>query len=174
MEIKLNSKLLQAANGLMLFAIAIILMACDIMKLYDLNWLVGLFLLFGAAALGFGWFLDKKDCRLATVACFYALFAIIFFANHASVAPLFLAALAMVDAGVVIADSFKLKEENANLWFLPACLAALVVVLGFISCLVYKELFFKETLVGVAFLFLALAHIAPFCLGFLPKIEIKK
>ena len=179
MEVKLNSKLLQAANGLMLFAIDIILMACEISKLTDdFHWLPALFLLFGAAALCGVWFMDQKNLKPATIACFYVLFAIVMFANKTvMVQPIVFAVWAMIEGGLVVANGLKLKEENFELWFVPACLGALAVLLGLIACFVMNENFYakmlfggaKMILVGLSFLFVALAQIAPFCLDFLPK-----
>lgn len=184
MEIKLDSKLMKTLNGVILLIISIVLMAMKVDKLGDNHWLPGLFLLFGACALGAAWYLDgKKDKQSAAIACIYAFFAIVLFANKYVVLSVHLFALwAMIEGALAASASLKLKEENANLWFAPACLGALAFLLGFVACFAMGEDFWKHLLfgdaklilVGIAMLFAALGHICPFCLQFMPKVEIKK
>lgn len=201
MELKLDAKLMKAVNGLMLFAIAIIYMATSITKWVPvfaekdasmLCWLPGLFLLFGAAALCYGWFIDgKKDCVLATRAGFYVMLAIAFFANKAVASDsLFLMMWAMMEGALLLLDGFKAKEAKANLWEALAGTGLLVIVLAFIAMLVINETYYmnkiidaakadkepdtvKMTFEGVVFLFVALGNIFPMCADYLPKCELK-
>ena len=201
MELKLDAKLMKAVNGLMLFAIAIIYMATSITKLVPqlaekdastIGWLPGLFLLFGACALCYGWFIDgKKDCVLATRAGFYALLAIIFFANKAVASDTgVLMIWAMMEGALLLFDGFKAKEAKANLWEAVACFGALVIVLAFIALLVINETYYvnkmidaakagkeidtiKMTFEGVVLLFVALGNLFPMCADYLPKCELK-
>jgi len=167
MEIKLDSKLLKAVSGLFLFAISIILMAADDIKIH---WLIGLFLMFGAFANCGAWFLDgKKDFATAVKAGFYFLFAIVFFAKAEALAfgYYFFVLWAMIEAGLVCLDGCKKYEEKANFWFVYAGLAALAILLAFIGSFAIEGV-----LIGLALMFVALAQVFPVCEQFLPKVEL--
>lgn len=189
MEIKLDSKLFKACFGLFMFAIAIIFMAADYLKLAGvdprasfLGWLPGLFLMFGAFALCAAWFFEgKKDCKMATRAALYVLFAIVIMAKKGVLGSTPLLGMWAVLEGVMLAfDGLNAKEAKANLWFVPACLGAIVILFGFIACFldpVVKGDFFNgviklHPMVGVAFLFAALGNIFPVCADFLPKLDV--
>ena len=204
MELKLDAKLMKAVNGLMLFAIAIIYMATDLMKMVPsegegseyIGWLPGLFLIFGACALCYGWFIDgKKDCVLATRACFYVLLAIVFFANkNVASNSLFILMWGMMEGALLLVDGLKGKEANANLWQVVAGSGALVILLAFIAMMVINETYYQKKMTemiaaamrsgkepgtikmafeGVVLLFVALGNIFPACANFLPKCELK-
>jgi len=173
---------MKAISGLMLFAIALIIM------INSIHWLVGLFLMLAAAAQGFGAYLDKKDCKQATVACLYFLFAIVFFVKEGIASDMFFFGLWGMLEGILLAFfGWKLKQENANLWFVPACLGCLAVLLAFISCFLEPSVinltgnFYTglsvnlkvSPVAGIAFIFVALGQIFPMCAGCLPKCEIK-
>lgn len=189
MEIKLDSKLFKACFGLFMFAIAIIFMAADYQKLAGvdprvsfLGWLPGLFLMFGAFAICAAWYFEgMKDCKLATRAGLYILFSIVIMAKKGVLGstPL-LGMWAVLEGVLLVFDGFKAKEAKANLWFVGACLGAIVVLFGFIACFldpVVKINGFEETMklhpmLGISFLFAALANIFPMCADFLPKFEL--
>ena len=190
MEIKLDSKLFKACFGLFLFAIAIIFMAADLFKLAgggdgvtNLGWLPGLFLMFGACALCAAWYLEgMKDCKLATRAGLYILFSIVIMAKKGVLGSTPLLGMWAVLEGVLLAfDGLKAKEAKANLWFVPACLGAIVILFGFIACFldpVVKINGFEATvklhpMLGISFLFAALGNIFPMCADFLPKFDVK-
>lgn len=190
MEIKLDSKLFKACFGLFMFAIAIIFMAADYMKLAGvdprasfLGWLPGLFLLFGACALCAAWFFEgKKDCKMATRAALYVLFAIVIMAKKGVLGSTPLLGMWAVLEGTMLAfDGLNAKEAKANLWFVPACLGAIVILFGFIACFldpVVKINGFEATvklhpMLGISFLFAALGNIFPMCADFLPKFDVK-
>lgn len=169
MEIKLDSKLLLAINGMFLLAIGIMLMTVGDLHLH---WLFGLFMMFSSCAICGAWFLDgKKDFSLVVKAGFYFLFAIVFFAKMEALilGYYFFILWAMIEAGLSALESRKLFEEKANLWFIIPGLAALAILMAFIACFVTNEI-----LLGLAFLFVALAQVFPAILPFLPKVEIKK
>lgn len=203
MEIKINSKAMKAFNGLMLAAIAIILMACSYSKLVDVRWLIGLFMMLGACALGFGWYADeKKDGKLAVRACFYFLFAIVFFTKKYIVFEgYFFALWAMLEGVLLFADGLKAKEEGNNSWALIAGIGALALILGFVATFVVKsagqiveEAFMTELqnafsyrggaeeipepkmsiVVGLSFLAVAVGNILPVLGQITPKIEVKQ
>lgn len=194
MEVKLNSKLLQAANGLMLFAIAIILMACDIDKLGKLHWLLGLFLLLGGGALCGAWFMEgRKNLTSAAVAGLYGLFGMVFLAKSGiAMEPYFFILWIMIEGTFIALAGLKQREENADLWYVQAGLGALILLLGFITCFVAKssiELFVEtfagafgsafgggkaagpkmSFLIGFDMILVALGQFVPFCMDFLPK-----
>ena len=191
MELKLDAKLMKAVNGLMLFAIAIIYMATSITKLVPqlaekdastIGWLPGLFLLFGACALCAAWFFEgKKDCKMATRAALYVLFAIVIMAKKGVLGSTPLLGMWAVLEGTMLAfDGLNAKEAKANLWFVPACLGALVILFGFIACFLdpvlkgdlFNGVIKLHPMVGVAFLFAALGNIFPVCADFLPKFDV--
>jgi len=178
MEIKLDSKLMKAVNGLLLFAIALIMM------INSINWMIGLFLLIAACAQGVGAYLDKKDCKLATSACLYFLFAIVFFAKMGiAYDPFFLGLWVMIEGALLASAGFKAKEEKDALWMVPACLGAMAILFAFISCFLDPTLGATGNLFsggislkvkmspvgGIALLFVALGYIFPFCKSFLKK-----
>jgi hypothetical protein len=191
MEIKLDSKLFKAVFGLFMFAIAIIFMAADYVKLAgggegvaNLGWLPGLFLMFGAFAICAAWYFEgMKDSKMATRAALYILFAIVIMAKKTVAANAqFLGLWATLEGVLLVFDGFKAKEAKANLWFVSACIGALVVLFGFIACFLdplTKDLGFFEVvsklnpMVGIAFLFAALGNIFPMCADFLPKCDLK-
>lgn len=169
MEIKLDSKLMKACSGLFLFAISIILMAANDIKIH---WLIGLFMMFGAFANCGAWYLDgKKDFAAVVKACFYLMFAIVFFAKVEALilGYYFFVLWAMIEAGLVCQDGCKKYEEKDNFWFVYVGLAVLSILLAFISCFVLEGI-----LIGMAMLFVSLAQVFPMCADFLPKIELKK
>ena len=189
MEIKLDSKLFKAVFGLFMFANAIIFMAADYYKLAgggegvaNLGWLPGMFLLFGALALCAAWYFEgMKDCKLATRAALYILFAIVIMAKkHVAVDAPLLGMWAVLEGVLLVFDGFKAKEAKANLWFVGACIGAIVVLFGFIACFMdpvvkikgWEEVAKVHPMVGIAFLFAALGNIFPMCADFLPKFEL--
>ena len=200
MELKLDAKLMKAVNGLMLFAISLILMAANIEKLGDIHWLIGLFLMFGACSLCTAWFYDgKKDMALALRACFYFLFAIVFFAKKEIVMDAhFFLLWGMIEAALVVYAGLQEKEAKGSYWYVNAGFGALALFLAFIGCFVAKNgaeiladaiqnafasafsgggdssIPHLSLLVGLPLMIVALANIFPFCENFLPKIEIKK
>lgn len=190
MEIKLDSKLFKACFGLFLFAIAIIFMAADLFKLAgggdgvtNLGWLPGLFLMFGAFALCAAWYFEgMKDCKLATRAALYILLAIVIMGKKTvAINTQLLGMWAVLEGVMLIFDGLKAKDAKANLWFVSACVGAIVVLFGFIACFmdpVTKKMLYVEVIsklhpmVGIAFLFAALGNIFPMCADFLPKFEL--
>lgn len=178
MEIKLDSKLFKAVNGLLLFAIALIMM------INSIGWLIGLFAMFGAFALCAAWFFDgKKDCKLATTAAIYFLFSIVFFAKEGIAFDQFFFGLwAVLEGALLVFAGLKAKEEKDNLWIVALCLGAMAILFGFIGSFLIASaelsgsfgsglsLKMKMSPVsGLAMLFVALGYIFPFCKSFLKK-----
>ena len=179
MEIKLDSKLMKAVAGLFLFAISIILMAAGADKLAgNLSFLPGLFMMFMAFAMCGAAYLEKFDCKLVTRAALYLIFSIVMLAKKGPATDYFFLGLwAALEGVMLVFDGLKAKEAKANLWFVQACLGALVILFGFIACfLTHKVSGFSVKLnpmIGIAFLFAALGMIFPVCADFLPKCELK-
>ena len=200
MEIKLDSKLFKAVNGLFLFAISLILMAANVDKLGDIHWLIGLFLMFGACSLCAAWYFDgKKDMPLALRACFYLLFAIIFFAKKEIVMDAhFFLLWGMVEAALIVYAGLQAKDAKDNYWFVAAGFGALAILLAFIGCFVAKtgvelvenavvdafasaftgrggepSIPHLSPMVGLPLMIVALANIFPLCAQFLPKCELQ-
>jgi hypothetical protein len=173
MKIELNSKLLQAINGLFLFAIAIVYMACHPgILIVKLSWLPGLFLLFGALTLAGASYLDKMDAKLATKAVLYFLYAILFFAVKGLSVDVFLIGLwAMIEAAILIQNALVMKKNAEKNWILPLAVGALIALLAYISYFVGMSIF---VMIGVTFIFVALGQMLPLVYGYLPKIEFVK
>lgn len=173
MKIELNSKLLQAVNGLFLFAIAIIFMACRPEALwYKLSWLPGLFLLFGALTLAGASYLDKMDAKLATKAVFYFLYAILFFAVKELCLNFYLISLwAMIEAAILIQNALVMKKNAEKNWILPLAVGALIALLAYITNFVGKSAF---VMTGVTFIFVVLGQMLPLINDYLPKIGFVK
>ena len=173
MKIELNSKLLQAVNGLFLFAIAIIFMACNPgILVVKLSWLPGLFLLFGALSLVGASYLDKMDAKLATKAVLYFLYAILFFAVKGLSVDVFLFGLwAILEAAILIQNALVMKKNAEKNWILPLAVGALIALLAFISYFVGMSIF---VMIGVTFIFVALGQMLPLINDCLPKIELVK
>jgi hypothetical protein len=160
MKIELNSKLLQAINGLFLFAIAIIFMACHPgILVIKLSWLPGLFLLFGALTLAGASYLDKMDAKLATKAVFYFLYAILFFAVKGLCVNFYLISLwAMLEAAILIQNALVMKKNAEKNWILPLAVGALIALLAYITNFVGMSAF---VMTGVTFIFVALGQMLP-------------
>jgi hypothetical protein len=173
MKIELNSKLLQAINGLFLFAIAIIFMACHPgILVIKLSWLPGLFLLFGALTLAGASYLDKMDAKLPIKAVFYFLYAILFFAVKGLCVNFYLISLwAMLEAAILIQNALVMKKNAEKNWILPLAVGALIALLAYITNFVGMSAF---VMTGVTFIFVALGQMLPLVYGYLPKIEFVK
>ena len=173
MQLKLDSKLLKAINGLFFVAIALTLM------INSTGWAIGLFMMLGACALGYASYLEKCDLKLAAIALLYFLFAIVFFAKDGmELNFIFIAAWAAIEGALLAIDGMKAKEEKAAFWYVPVCLGALAILFGFIQSFVEPtfsvDMFAgsiktKIILGGLAFLFVAIGRIFPLCEQFLPK-----
>lgn len=173
MKIELNSKLLQAVNGLFLFAIAIVFMACPLdILIIKLSWLPGLFVLFGALALFGASYLDKMDAKLATKAVLYFLYAILFFAVEGLGVNFYLISLwAMLEAAILIQNALVMKKNAEKNWILPLAVGALIALLAYITYFVGISAF---VVTGVTFIFVALGQMLPLVNDYLPKIELVK
>ena len=173
MKIELNSKLLQAVNGLFLFAIAIVFMACNPgILVVKLSWLPGLFLLFGALSLFGASYLDKMDTKLATKAVLYFLYAILLFAVKGLSVDVFLMGLwAMIEAAILIQNALVMKKNAEKNWILPLAVGALIALLAYISYFVGMSIF---VMIGITFIFVALGQMFPLVNDYLPKIELVK
>ena len=203
MEITLSSKWLKAFNGLVLLVVAILLMTCSYMKLSDLRWLIGLVLMLGACVLAIGWYAGaKKDGLMIAKACFYVLFAIVFFTKkHVVFEGYFFALWAMLEGALLFADGLKAKEESNDSWMLTVGVGALAIILGFVAMFTLKsgaeiveEAFLAELrgafsyhpkevevpepkmsiVVGISFLAAAVGNIFAVLGQIAPKVEIKK
>lgn len=164
-----DPKLPKAVFGLMLFAMAIVLMATPLYKfaINDLTWLPALFMLFGGLALGAATTMEKRN-QTALHACMYLLLSIVMFANKMFLDPAFFLTLAMAEGAFAVLNGLKLKKANDTLWAPVAGVGALTILLGFIAALVVNEKYYagkgfdaKMIFEGVVLMLAGIANILP-------------
>ena len=168
MEIKLDSKLLKAVYGVMVFITSICLLAVNDPRQI---WIVGLFMLFGAFALCGAWFLDgRKDLNLLMKSCFVLLFAVVFMSSlEAFIAGILLFLFwGMLEAAMMLNRKLEAIKAQEGYWFVYAGMICLTLLLGVIACFARVS----ELLV-LPLLFASLTMIFEYCEQFLPKVNIR-
>ena len=168
MEIKLDSKLMKAVYGLMVFVSAICLLAIKDPRQY---WLVGMFMLFGAIAHCGAWYLDgMKNINMLIKTCFLLVFSIVFISSLEAFVFSYLLFVfwGMLEAAMMLSQKFEAIKAQEGYWFVYAGMILVTLIMGFVGCFVISDV-----MIALPLMFAALTLIFEYCEQFMPKVSVR-